>query len=161
MSTNYLRQLQKHIPLKLFVHIVNWWPPLLGAGIKIEEVSPDFRMIKSSLKMHWFNKNYVGVHFGGSIYAMADPFYMFILIKILGDNYIVWDKAAKIDFKKPGKGTIHATFTFTEEEIQEIYKKADANAKYIFDKSVDVLNEQNEVVAIVTKTLYVRKKTAS
>jgi hypothetical protein len=158
MAGPYLRKLQNHLPLNIFRHIVNLWPPLLGAGIKIDYIAPDFHEIKSSLRMRWFNINYVGVHFGGSIYAMTDPFYMLMLIRILGPNYIVWDKAAYINFIKPGTSIIRATFIFTPEEIIAIRQKADENEKYVFDKEVDVLNEQGEVVASVIKTLYVRKK---
>jgi hypothetical protein len=89
---------------------------------------------------------------------MTDPFYMLMLIKNLGDNYIVWDKAAYIDFKKPGRNTLHASFVFSAEELEDIRKKADENEKYVFDKHVDVFDEQGDVVASIVKTLYVRRK---
>jgi len=158
MKQPLLYDLYDWFSLNSFRHIVNLWPPLLGAGIKIEKISEDFRFISVSLKLKWFNKNYVGTHYGGSIYSMTDPFYMLMLIKNLGDNYIVWDKAAYIDFKKPGRGKLHAKFIFTAEELADIQKKADANEKYIFDKPVDIYDEQNEIVASVVKTLYVKRK---
>ena len=137
---------------------INLWPPFLGAGIKILSISSDFREVKVVLKLRWYNTNYVGTHFGGSMFAMTDPFYMLILIQNLGKDYIVWDKAAQIQFKKPGRGKLSATFTFSLEEIDAVKHQADNNEKYIFDRSVDIFNEQGEVVATVTRTLYVKRK---
>src|SRR4029079_6293339 len=104
----------------------------------------------------WYNTNYVGTHFGGSMYAMTDAFYMLILINNLGRNYIVWDKAASIEFKKPAKGKLKAIFTFTEDELQAIRDKVDQDSKMIFDKSVDLIDQNGDVVAPAVKTLYVR-----
>lgn len=154
MSKNWLNQLSPSV-LRLGMNI---WPPFLGSGIKVTEISQDFRKVRVQLKMRFYNRNYVGTHFGGTLFAMTDPFYMLMLLKNLGPNYIVWDKASKIEFKKPAKGTIHAVFEMHENEFKEISEMANANQKYIFDKEVKVLNEHNEEVACVIKTLYVRKK---
>lgn len=137
---------------------MNIWPPFFGSGIKVTKISKDFRYVEVVLRMRWFNKNYVGTHFGGALFAMTDPFYMLMLIKNLGSKYIVWDKAAKIDFKKPAKGTVRAIFTFTPEELSAIEHCVEKNNKYVFDKPVNILNSNEEVVAVVTKTLYVKKK---
>lgn len=149
---------RKKFSVWLFRKLMGYWPPYLGTGITIDKISLDFRYVEVSMKMHWYNKNYVGTHFGGSMYAMTDPFYMLILLKNLGKDYIVWDKAAYIEFKKPGRGTLRAVFQFTEEEIHAVRQQADANEKYIFDKPVDLVNEEGDIVATVVKTLYVRKK---
>ncbi|MFI4954500.1 MAG: DUF4442 domain-containing protein [Gammaproteobacteria bacterium] len=158
MSANYLRRLSKWLPSSLQRMLISLWPPFWAMGIKLEKCSPDFRQLETSMKLHWYNVNYVGVHFGGGIYVMADPFYMLMLIKNLGNEYIVWDKGASIDFKKPGLGTLRATFIFSEEEIEYIRQQANEHNNYTFDKSVDVVNEQNIVVATIVKTLYVRRK---
>jgi len=146
------------MPVKLLMFIGNLWAPFRGAGIKIVKVSDDYRLMEVEMKLKWSNKNYVGTHFGGSMYAMTDPFYMMMLINILGPQYVVWDKAAKIEFKKPGKGTIRVRFELGEEEILAIKEKADDLGKYVFDKSVDIKNESDEVIATVVKTLYVRRR---
>lgn len=134
------------------------WPPYIGAGIKVDAISDDFLTLQSSLNLTWFNKNYVGTHFGGSIYSMTDPFYMLMLLQNLGKDYIVWDMAANIRFKRPGKGKITAKFEYSTQEIQEIKSKADSQDKYVFDKQVLVKDEQGDIVAEITKTLYVKKK---
>ncbi|MHB1949602.1 MAG: DUF4442 domain-containing protein [Gammaproteobacteria bacterium] len=158
MAATYLRSFANKLPLNLMRIFINLWPPFLGTGIKITKIAPDFRLIEVSMKLHWYNKNYVGTHFGGSIYAMTDAFYMLMLMKNLGEDYIVWDKAAFIDFKKPGLGKLTATFVFTQEEIDAVRKQADANFHYIFDKPVDVIDSDGIVIASIIKTLYVRNK---
>lgn len=123
-------------------------------------VSDDFRTVKVEMPLRFYNKNYVGTHFGGSLYAMCDPFYMLMLINILGPGYIVWDKAAAIRFKRPGKGLVKATFTIPEEKIAEIRAAADSQPKVEPEFHVTVTDEKGEVVAEIDKLLYVRKKPA-
>ena len=102
--------------------------------------------------------NYVGTQFGGSIYAMTDPFYMLQLINNLGPDYIVWDKAAKVDFKKPGKSKLYAEFIIDQNLIDTVITKTSNNEKYVFDLPVQVKDESGTVIAEIIKTLYVRKK---
>jgi hypothetical protein len=110
------------------------------------------------MKMRWYNRNYVKTHFGGSLYAMTDPFFMLMLIHILGKEFVVWDKAAHIDFIKPSQGKVTARFLITEEQIEDILKNTSAGQKYFPEFSVDIENEAGEKVARVVKTLYIRKK---
>jgi hypothetical protein len=100
--------------------LLNIWPPFLGAGIHIRRLAADWKEIDVEMKLRWWNANYVGTHYGGSLYSMADPFFMVMLIENLGNDYIVWDKAASIRFKKPGRGKMTASFRLSEEQIQEI-----------------------------------------
>jgi len=159
MLAQFLRKNANRLPASVLRRLGNLWLPFWGAGIKIVYVSPDYREIRVQLKLRWHNKNYVGTHFGGSMYAMTDPFYMMILINNLGRNYIVWDKAARIEFVKPGRGTLNVTFALNEEQIQAIKQTADTERKYVFELPVEVVDEAGEVVAAVNKTLYVRRKT--
>jgi hypothetical protein len=93
--------------LKRYIGILlNVWPPFLGAGIRVNRFQPDWKGIEVEMKLRRWNSNYVGTHYGGSLYSMADPFYMLMLIENLGSDYIVWDKSATIRFKKPGKGRL-------------------------------------------------------
>jgi Domain of unknown function (DUF4442) len=80
--------------------LLNIWPPFLGAGIRLRRIAPDWKAIDVEMKLRWWNRNYVGTHYGGSLYSMADPFLMLMLIENLGKDYIVWDKAASIRFRK-------------------------------------------------------------
>lgn len=142
----------------LLFRLLGFWPPYLGAGIKVTRVGQDLRRIDVEMKARPWNRNYVGVHFGGSLYAMTDPFYMLMLLENLGRNYIVWDKAASIRFKKPGKGLMRASFELNEEVIEEIRREADLKEKSEPRFYVKVLDETGEVVAEVEKLLSVRRK---
>src|SRR5690606_22495747 len=94
--------------------------PYVGAGVRVRELSENFRHLRVEMKLRWYNTNYVGTHFGGSLYSMIDPFWMLLLMNNLGRDYNVWDKAAHIDFIKPGTGTVSATFTLTDEMLDEV-----------------------------------------
>ena len=137
---------------------MNLWPPFLGAGIKVEHIAKDFRHAKVRLKLGLLNRNIVGVHFGGSLFAMTDPFFMMMFSQNLGKDYIIWDRAAKIEFLKPGKTNVSARFHITQEQIDEIRNEAQSGEKILKDYSVDILSTTGEVIARVTKTLYIRKK---
>src|SRR5690606_7172443 len=117
--------LRKHF----FETLINFYGPFVGAGIKLKSMSSDFRKAHVSMNLTFYNKNYMGTQFGGSLYAMIDPWYMLMLIKNLGDDYIVWDKAATIHFRKPGKGRVHAHFDLSQEQIDEIKKTLETQNK--------------------------------
>lgn len=137
---------------------MRFYPPLLGAGIRIVRMSADLRELDVEMKLHFWNANYVGTHYGGSLYSMADPFYMVMLIENLGRDYIVWDKAATIRFRKPGKGTVRAEFRLTQEQIDSLRAQVDAQGKIEPTFSVQVRDEAGDVVAEVEKLLHIRRK---
>jgi acyl-coenzyme A thioesterase PaaI-like protein len=143
---------------KTMLKFINFWPPFWAAGISVKNVSDDFRSLDVQMKMRFWNKNYVGSHYGGSIYSMTDPFYMLMLLQNLDKDYIVWDKAANIRFLKPGYGKLTAHFNLTAEKIAEIKKAADENYKTEPTFVVQVKDEKGNVVAEVDKVLYVRRK---
>ncbi len=137
---------------------INFYPPYLGAAVRVIRISDDFRDVEVEMPLRFYNRNYVGTHFGGSLYSMVDPFYMLMLIHILGPGYIVWDKAASIRFKKPGKGVMKASFHLSEEQIAEIRAAADTQPKVEPQFQVVVKDAEGNVVAEVDKLLYIRKK---
>lgn len=141
---------------RFFEKLINFYPPLFGAGIRARRI--DANTIRVELKLTPLNKNIVGTHFGGSLYAMCDPWFMLILMRTLGNGYIVWDKAASIQFLKPGRGTVTATFHIPPERVEEIRAAADHGEKVEPTFAVDVVDEQSQVIAHVDKLLYVRKK---
>lgn len=139
----------------VLLRLLSFWPPYLGAGIRVRP-SADLRTFEVRMKLRWWNRNYVNTHFGGSLYSMCDPFFMLILIQALGRGYVVWDKAATIRFRRPGKGTVRATFHIPQERVDEIRAAADRGEKIEPVFTVEILDEQGEVVAEVEKLLYVR-----
>lgn len=140
------------------LRLVNLWPPYLGAGIRVTRISDDLRTFEVRMKLRFSNRNYVGTHFGGSLYSMCDPFFMLILINNLGRDYEVWDKSATIRFRRPGRTAVHATFHVPAEEIEAIRREADEHGKTEPRFTVEVKDDQGEVVAQVEKLLHVRKK---
>jgi hypothetical protein len=137
---------------------INLWPPFLGAGIRVIYIAPDMKAADVEMKLRWWNANYVGTQFGGSLFAMTDAFYMLMLIANLGRDYIVWDKAASIRYRKPGRGTVRAEFRLTESQIDDIREKLKTLPKYEPVFSVDVKDETGVVIAEVEKVLHVRRE---
>jgi hypothetical protein len=144
-----------------FRRFLNVWPPFVGAGIRVKRLQSDWKAIDVEMKLRRWNANYVGTHYGGSLYSMADPFYMLMLIKNLGRGYIVWDKSATIRFRKPGKGTVTASFRLSEEQLDGIRQALETQEKIETTFLVEVKDETGEVVAEVQKLLHIRKKDAS
>jgi acyl-coenzyme A thioesterase PaaI-like protein len=140
--------------------VLSTFAPYLGAGIKVTHIADDFSSATVEMRQHWYNTNYVGTHFGGSLYSMVDPMYMLLLMRRLGNDYIVWDKSASIDFIRPGKGVVKARFELTDARLNEIREATADGDKYLPEWYVDVVDEAGTVVARVHKVLYVRRKPA-
>jgi Domain of unknown function (DUF4442) len=163
-----LRVSRTEVPLlkRLFKNnlktMFNLWPPLLGAGIRITRIQADWREVDVEMKLRRWNANYVGTHYGGSLYSITDPFYMVMFIEILGQDFIVWDKSASIRFRRPGRGTVFAKFRITEEQIAEIREALKTAEKIDREFSVDVKSADGEIIAEVKKLLQFRnRKTAT
>jgi hypothetical protein len=139
----------------------NFFPAFRGTGARVTYMSGDWREVHVKLPLNWRTRNYVGTIFGGSLYGAVDPHYMIMLIKILGPDYVVWDKAATIRFKKPGRGTLHARFVIPEEEIQTICRRLETEASVDRIYRVDLVDEAGVVHAEVEKTVYIRRKDAA
>jgi acyl-coenzyme A thioesterase PaaI-like protein len=137
---------------------INLWPPLLGAGIRVTHLDSNWRFIDVEMKLRFWNRNYVGTHYGGSLYSMADPFFMVMLINILGPSYIVWDKSASIRFRRPGRGTVRAHFEVTDEQIASILQQLESAEKIEPTFTVEVKDESGQVIAEVQKVLSIRRK---
>jgi acyl-coenzyme A thioesterase PaaI-like protein len=156
---------QKHHPLQALMtshagmrRMLNFWPPFLFSGITVLEVAKDFRYAKVRLKKKMLTSNYVGTLFGGSLFAMTDPFYMVMVLKNLGKDYIVWDKRSEIEYVSPGKLTVYADFHLSDAVLEEIKDEVAANGKYLKWFEVDIKTADGTVVAIVKKQIYIRKK---
>lgn len=140
-----------------FEQAFRMFKPYEGANILPKLVDDNTMVVSMPLILS--NTNYVGTHFGGSLYSMCDPFFMFLLMKNLGKDYMVWDKGAKIDFVKPGEGTVTATFHLPDSEFAEIKTILQKEKKTIRTYEVLVLGEDGKTVAKITKDLYVRRLT--
>lgn len=135
-----------------------FWPPYLAAGIRVEHIAPDFSRARVRLNKRPWNTNYVGTAFGGSLFSMSDPFWMFLLMRRLGPDFVVWDVAGEIDFVAPGRTAVHAEFVVTQEQVDEIRDAAAGGDKVLRWFSTDLTDDAGEVVARVRKQIYVRRK---
>ena len=137
---------------------INFWPPFLGAGIRVKRIAPDMKSVDVEMKLRWWNANYVGTQFGGSLFAMTDAFYMLMLMHHLGNEYVVWDKAATIRYRKPGRGTVRVEFRLLDGQIEEVRERLRTLPKYEPVFLVEVKDETGSVIAEIEKLLHVRKK---
>src|ERR1043165_5463539 len=134
------------------------FPAWRGTGAKVTYIASDFREVHVELPLSWRTRNYVGTIFGGSLYPSVDPIYMIMLIQILGRDYVVWDKAATIRFRKPGRSTLYATFKIDDAELDAI-RAATAGGQPI-DRvyNIDLVDADGVVHASVEKVIYIRDK---
>ncbi len=139
---------------------IGWWPPLFGTGIKVTRLDKDLRAVDVEMRLMRWNRNYMGVHFGGSLFSMTDPFYMIMLARNLGRDYVVWDKAASIRYKKPGKGRVRAEFRLSEERLAEIRAALQVNGRHDVRFAVEVKDEEGGIVAEVERLIYCATKDA-
>lgn len=140
---------------------INWYPPYLGMGIRVKDYTDDFTRFDVELRARWYNRNLFGTHFGGALYAMADPFFVFIVTMALGRNYIVWDKSAGIEFLKPATGTILGVFEISPERLAEIKADVDERGRNTYHFEADLTDASGQAVARVSKEVYVRAKSHS
>ena len=145
-------------PFERLIRKANWYPPFIGSGIRVKSHSDDFTRFEVELRQRWYNRNLFGTHFGGSLYSMADPFFVFIITMNLGRDYIVWDKSAAIDFLKPAKGTITGVYEVSKAELEAIKTEVNAIGKKTYHFEADLTDENEVTVARVEKEIYVRAK---
>jgi hypothetical protein len=136
----------------------NFFPAYRGTGAWVTYIADDFREVRVRLPLSWRTRNLVGTIFGGSLYGSVDPIYMIMLIRLLGREFIVWDKAAEIRFRKPGRSTLFATFTIDESELNAIREATAAGNPIDRLYTVDLVDRDGVVHATINKTIYIRRK---
>ncbi|RYY75068.1 MAG: DUF4442 domain-containing protein [Gammaproteobacteria bacterium] len=142
----------------LLRRLINSWPPLFFNSISATYISDDYREIHVRLNLRWYNRNNVRTQFGGNLFAMTDPWYMLMIMENLGKDYFVWDKKASIEFIAPGRSAVTAKFILTEKKIAEIRAATANGEKYFPEFTVDIHNANQELVARVHRTVYVKRK---
>jgi acyl-coenzyme A thioesterase PaaI-like protein len=152
------QKLASLIGARRFLRLLWIYPPYLGAGVQVRHAAPDLSRVEVEMRLTPWNRNFVGTHFGGSLYSMCDPFFMLMLMTRLGPGYVVWDKSASIDFVRPGRGTVSATFELPEARVDEIRRDADRSEKVFPRFEVTVVDRDGLPIARVEKVLYVRSK---
>jgi acyl-coenzyme A thioesterase PaaI-like protein len=136
----------------------NTFPAYRGTGARVTFIRHDFMEARVELPLWWRTRNYMGTIFGGSIYGAVDPFYMLMLIKVLGPGYVVWDKAASIRFRRPGRTTLYAAFRLDQADVDSIREELEHVEKLDRHFTVELKDAAGEVHAIIEKTVNVRKR---
>ncbi len=136
----------------------NLWPCYFGTGARITYVASDWREVRVEIPLSYRTRNYVGTIYGGSMYGAVDPIYMIMLIRNLGRGYDVWDKAASIRFKRPGRGTLHARFSLPEAELAAIRSALEGARSVDRAYTVELADPVGRVHAVVEKTIYVGRR---
>lgn len=143
---------------RLWRLVFNWFPAYRGTGARVTYIAADWQEIRVTLPLSWRTRNYVGTIYGGSMYAAVDPMYMIMLIRKLGDDYVVWDKAAAIRFRKPGRTKLYATFVLPSAELVEVRRLLETTAKIDRTYGVDLVDVQGTVHASIEKTIHISRR---
>ena len=136
----------------------NVFPAYRGTGGRVTYIAGDWREVRVKLPLNWRTRNYVGTTFGGSLYGAVDPIYMIMLIKILGPDFIVWDKAASIRFRQPGRSTLYARFVVTEEELAAMRAALESAPSVDRTYKVELTDADGTVHAVIEKVIYIARK---
>ena len=138
--------------------LLNLWPPFLFSGIRVRHVSADFRHVRVRMGKHLLTSNYFGTQFGGTMFAMTDPFWTILVAQNLGPGYTVWDRQAEIEFLAPGRTAVTAEFTLEKAVLDELCAAAAGGQKVLRWFDTDILDRRGDVVARVRKQVYVRRR---
>ncbi|AKU16506.1 DUF4442 domain-containing protein [Luteipulveratus mongoliensis] len=158
MSTDTPYRSRKHLQPQLLARVMNYWPPMLGTGIRVQQIADDWTRARVKLPLTRLNRNQHGTAFGGSIGAMSDGFYALLLMHQLGKDYKVWDQAAEIEYVSPGTGTIYAIFEMPVEVVADIRRRCEGGGKVLQWFETDLTLRDGTVVARVRRQVYARKK---
>jgi acyl-coenzyme A thioesterase PaaI-like protein len=151
----------RRIPPRLLRFGLNVWPPFLGARIRVRSIDPDMRRVVVEMPLRRTNRNSFGTQFGGSLFAMTDPFFVLMLIHNLPAGTIIWDKAAAIEFVAPGRGRVHATMAISAEDLDQIERAITAGEKHLHVFKAEIVDDEGLVVARVEKIVYLRRRVAA
>jgi len=154
----FLQRVATTVGYDRFLKLMRFYPPYLGAGISVGHVAKDLSVLEVEMRLAPWNRNFVGTQFGGSLYSMCDPFFMLMIMMQLGDEYVVWDKSATIEFLKPGRGRVRARFEVPPALLAQLKQEADAAGKINPKLEATVVDEDGQPIARVTKVLSIRRK---
>lgn len=146
------------LPAPLIAFFLSLWPPFWFTGICFQNISSNFRQVRVSMALRFYNKNIVGIQYGGSLFSMTDPCFMMMLMQNLGSDYKVIDQSGSIEFIKPGKGRVTASCELTQADIDDILQATHSGEKYLKTFTVDIVDNMQELVAQVTRVVYIRKR---
>ena len=138
---------------------LNFSPMYRRTTGKVTHVDQDLRSVSARIRLTWRNANYKGVMFGGSMFAAMDPPAMVALIHLSGEDYVVWDKSASIQYKRPANQHVYAQFRFEESELAHIRQPVDECGECIRSMAIPWTSADGQIVfSVVNKELYIASK---
>lgn len=144
---------------KLYRYGFNWSPMYRRSTAKVIHVSEDLLEVDIRIPISYKNRNYANSIFGGSMFSAVDPIPMVQLINILGNDYIVWDKSAEINFKRPALENLFAEFRFSKTEIEKIKENVKDKGEVFISKKIDLTSQdKSKVFCEVEKVVYIADK---
>jgi acyl-coenzyme A thioesterase PaaI-like protein len=143
---------------KWYRRALNVWPCIWCTGGKMTFISGDFKELHVQLKLNIRTRNRVGTVYGGSIYSSVDPYFMLMMMEILGKDYVVWDKGATVKFVRPITDKVKCRFLISDELVEKVKAEIAANGQYVFDMPLQYVDEEGKVYAVFTKTVYTASK---
>lgn len=146
------------LPPKWFGRVMSLYPPLLGAGIRVNHVADDWTECRTELHLNRFNRNMQGTAFGGSIGSMSDAFFALLLWNQLGAGYYVWDVNAEIEYRNPGISSVYGHFVVPREVAESIRAQTETGEKVLHWFETDLKLADGTVVAHVRRQVYIRKR---
>ncbi|MFE6864582.1 DUF4442 domain-containing protein [Nocardia sp. NPDC057668] len=144
---------------KLFPLFMSSYPPFLFSGVRVREVAPDWTAIRVTHRVRPWNCNVNRSAFGGTLFAMTDPFYAVMAGRQLGPGYRIWNTTGSIDFLAPGHGTLTATMVFPARELDAIRAVTATGEKSVTTHTTEILSATGTLVARATQSLYIRRST--
>ena len=136
----------------------NLHPAFRGTGGRVIHVAEDLSHIRIRLPLTWRTKNVVGSLYGGSLFAVTDGVHPMMLMAALGDEVIVWDKAASIRYKKPAYATLYADFSLNTVDLAEIRQALDLYSEVDRTFLVELKDAAGVVHTVVERTVYIAHK---
>ncbi len=137
----------------------NFFPVYRGTGGRVQYIRHDYRAITVRIPLSWRTRNYVGTIYGGSMFGATDPMYMLMLMENLGNDYVVWDKAGSIRFRRPAKDTLFAHFEIDQTLLDSIKEEVAINQETNREFKIYLKDQNGKVYADITRTVYIANKT--
>lgn len=136
----------------------NFWPPYLFTGIRVLAISKDGLYARVRLRRYFWNRNFFGTHFGGSLLAMVNPFWPLLVLHRLGRGYIVWDTRNEIEFVRALREDVFAEFRLDPAEVEAMRAEAAGGARVLRWFPFEIASAAGEVAARGRIEVYVRRK---
>lgn len=137
---------------------MNLWPPLAGSGIRIAEISEDWRYGRVELNLAPWNANMHGVAFGGSLYSITDFLLGIIVARVLGQEFEAWTRTGTFQYLAPGRDGAYLEVEITH-ELEDWIRATIAEDGYCnVPYTCVIYNRDGSVVGIGQQSLHVRPR---